>query len=582
MRWQKEFMIEKQDYISREMSFSNIDLLHFYLFTKYHLTVLRISESEWSDYLRGILPLFSDKALEPFSKYFVINRMNNTVEQKNEAWLRFDSYFGKSFNESTDIEFFNLSATDQSLYIKERIQLDLKPTMLKHLCKLTLNKHKIGPASVDALYKVAASIGLRTSAAIDVFKRASNSQDETLRLIENMDQTTQIYSYLYSLKVLLENDNLIDNFEKKSLISLKKQFSIEINGSAFWREYISILEENYKRVDYIDEKKELLAVFAAFNLIAFEDRSLSRQEREFIHSNLESFNLNKTDLSGLKDFEGRNLDSILSDLTVKGRVFLVIKSLELILADREISDSEAEAISGMLKNIIESKNEIKDAEELYLLFIHTVMNNPSLSKFKEGEFLGAINALLKNALSYDRDLTKTFYLVETFLNSRGIHLDEKTLKTIFMSLGLSESESSYLVNDCLRKSGLKVDKTNMLLAVLKAEVLLTEDSVSPIYIAQLRSVLEKIPAPGSYEKNAITYFVLRSILLDSEIQDNEVQFFEELTFSMRVDQSVIYKFISSLYFETAIRFNFTGWIDYAEFLDKKTKRSKAFPVAKFF
>ena len=129
----KEFV-----YMNHEAKFTHKDIVLFYLFFRGQLSELKTSEGELHEYLKKILPLFTDQALSNFSTYFTVDREKSTLIGHNEAWMRFEKYFERSATDSMGKDYINLSVEDKYRHILSELNLDLKATMLKHICTFAI------------------------------------------------------------------------------------------------------------------------------------------------------------------------------------------------------------------------------------------------------------------------------------------------------------------------------------------------------------------------------------------------------------------------------------------------------------
>lgn len=567
-------MTELRDVFSREREFNSEDIAVFYMVTKHQFSELRLTQTEWNIYFKSLLPLFSDEALKPFQQYFEVKRADNSVTPNHEAWDRFDTYFEESLSKTGDISFIKLSSQDRERAILAKLRPNLKPTVMKHVAHVLLVKGGVTSGKTEALYKFSDLIGLSKSLAREIMREIASSEEEHLKLINNLDQSARVYSYLYSVKSFLESGSILDKAEKKAINLLKKQFDLEFLAGNFWRAFINVLEGNSETLEFLESKDELIICFAAFNIIAFEDNNLDKQEAAFFKNNLKKFNIAEKELKKIKSFKDHTLDDLLGLLTKKAKVFLLIKSVELIMADSVTTGEEKEALRVLLRNIIDDSSEIGPSEDLYLYFLNFIIGSSHKFNKRDLDFLKVINNHLIQLANFDRDLEKTFYLMKIFNDPRGNSLEAQQLEKALSILDFDDYTAKSIAKDCLASSGEKRTKAHMLLSFLKTDILVNDTNLDENFVESVKKMLEGFDPPGTSEKNAIAYFALKSILLDLNIDDKEVEFFEDLAYSMKVDQSLIHKFIGYLYLETSIKYEFAGWLDYSEFLENRLGKSR--------
>jgi hypothetical protein len=532
------------------------------------LPLLRSSEDRLKLYLKSISATIESEASVSMTNFFSSEHSTESLEK-----LCLDN-----LNGILPAKFRNLEKVQRQQVIKSKIKHPLNEFILHHCAAFSLADGELTGGKVQVLFDISNDLGIEKARAISIFKNVFKSEDRLLAMARAQSQYSQIICYLYALKSCLVSDKILDHSEKKVLNMLKRELSLNIGVENFWQQYLDLLEGSRKEFEFIQGQEELTLVFAAFNLIAFEDGNLHRQEVDFIKNLITRFGIKKFELEDIRKYTGMSIEEIMGRLSAKTKVFLVIKTLMLSFEDSNFHENEEIALEKILTEIRKSEGTVKDCKDLYLLFLHFAIQTPNVLNHKQGAFFESLHDKLRALVGFDGDLKKVLFIISSFHQIRGGTATDTYLIRLFNHCGIPSEEARALARDCLEDRGVEYQKSLLIISLLKAELLLKQSSPRPDFIGNFREVVRQLPYPGTNERHILSYFVLKSLLLDESMQDEEIRFFDELVFNLKIDQSTIYRYIAYLYLETSVRHNFSGWIDYSEFLSKKQRRLSHFKL----
>ena len=549
----------------------DIGLYYFYLKEKifdYKIPPHDLEENFVNHWLKGDF----DSCRDDFPSIF--DEQGIFREHKGIDFIR---SFEKELKNIIDIEFYSLGTSQKDKWIREQLSLELKETFFLKLATFVLDKGGCTNSRIRSLYKEGRVMNLSETRVCELLRPIAENQDEVIRLVTDLNDSSKIYSFLYSLKAFYQSNGRIDSQEKETLKKLRATFGLEDGFASFWVRFINILEGNNQKLDYIDDENEILSVLGAVMLIVFADKSMHEIESKVFHSWIKQYGLNKEALSRLNEFNGKSIDEIIKPLSNKAKLLLLVKGMSIILADKEIHENELALLETVYNSIDvmgERTNDDFSGEELYLLFLYYVFTFKSSVLLNGKGFIVKMNRDLKEKLNINRDMRKVSFLMESFLNVKGVSFSKEELLNIFSTLDIVGEDAEDLAIDCINEESTNEYRAKMLLAYLKANVYLDDNESSVNFKLDLVNSLTLFPAPQTYEKKAIVFYILKSILFDKKIDSQEATFFDDIAYEMRVDDGHTYRFISYLYLATSVHFQYGGYLNYEEMIEEKTKYLK--------
>ncbi len=495
-------------------------------------------------------------------------------EKFGEGFIR---SFEKELKQKLNNEYFSLGTSQKSKWIREQLNEELKETFFLNLATFVLDKGGCTNSRIRSLYKEGREMGLSEQRVSELLRPIAENQDEVIRLVTDLNDSSKIYSFLYSLKAFYQSSGRIDSKEKETLKKLRDTFGLEVGFASFWLNFIHILEGNNHKLDYINDEDEILGVLAGVMLVVFADKSMHEIENAIFHKWIKQYNLSKEALSKLKEYNGKSIDEIINPLSNKAKLLLLVKGMSIILADKDLHDDELALLETVYNSIDVKGSSVEEdfsGEELYLLFLYYVFTFKSSVLVNGKGFIVKMNRDLKHKLNINRDMQKVLFLMESFLNVKGISFSKAELLNIFSAFDLIGEDAESLALDCIHEDSENEHRAKMLLAYLKANVYLDDNDSTVTFKLDLIKSLSLFPAPQTYEKKAIVFYILKSILFDKKIDSEEASFFDDIAYEMRVDDGHTYRFISYLYLATSIHFQYGGYLNYEEMIEEKTKYLK--------
>lgn len=488
-----------------------------------------------------------------------------------KVWHRFNQEVDKNYPSFSDDKLGSFSDQEKELYYIENIPIELRPTAMKIGVQLIVGRGKLNAKIIERAYKFAKKFQLPKRVTSHILTSISAHNEKVLLMIKSMPAKTRIMSYLYVVKVFLETGHHLDTEEAKALVTLRNQYGLDFTDHQFWQEYLSVLEGSKSGLKFKDCDSELDRIVAALAILIFEDGDINKAEAQEMKEVLDRFDMDSKTFKEVKNrYIGVEFDEIIKPLSDRALLYLLVQSLYVACADGKINKGES-AIFQKIAKIMKGKNiKIEDADSLYLFFLQFLFENPNFCQLKEGRDAKAIDKFLRESISLKVPLLTAVYFIESFLNTKGIVHTKETFKMILSCIGMEKDTIPEAMEVCFDEETKATDKHQMLLAIMKVQYLI-EFGASKEMIDSAKFILENIPKPTQDEANAVSYHMLRAILLDEEISKQELDIFEEVAFQIKVNQSVVHQYTNYLFLETAMKYNFRGWIDYEEFRKEKTK-----------
>lgn len=557
--------VKSPKYANCESEFTYAELRASLFYVDAYSETLKVSIFSLINYLQNISNRFEKEVTKHFNVLFTSDRLDT------KAWhilrkkhLESDEVFDTKSLESKKNE-------EKVYYFINFLSIKAKHTLFRWISEIHLESG-LTSSKLNMLYTLTQDLGVSRKDAVKTLKAISTHSEEVYRMINGMTSRAKILSYLYTVLTFIKSGNHIDGIEKKALQDLKKSYGIDYDDKVFWTNYLDIIEGRSEGLVFDDIEAEIAPFLAALTLLCFEDNEIHPNELNCILPILKRFNKDKSYLKetafAYRDIE---LKDILNGISFKGLIYLLINCLHLSWADKRVTTEEF-GFFKTLTTIIKEKNKVTDnADELYIIFLQFVFENPDFCLRNEGKDAKAMNQFMTSVLSLSVPIRTILFFIETFLNAKGIQHDKRTLLAILSTLEIEDVEKTEIISDCLESNSDESVKRLMLLAIMKLEYVLKNDSDEKM-IETIVDIIEQLPEPSDFEKSSIVFFIMKAILLDSSIQKEEKEYFEEIALKINADQDLIRKFSVILFLETAVKFDFDGWHDYKKYKEEfKTK-----------
>lgn len=557
--------VKSPKYANCESEFTYAELRASLFYVDAYSETLKVSIFTLINYLQNISNRFEEEVTKHFNVLFSSDRLDT------QAWhilrkkhLESDEVFDTKSLESKKNE-------EKVYYFLNFLSINAKHTLFRWIAEIHLESD-LTSSKLNMLYTLAQDLGVSRKDAVKTLKAISTHSEEVYRMINGMTSRAKILSYLYTVLTFIKSGNHIDGIEKKALQDLKKSYGIDYDDKVFWTNYLDIIEGRSEGIVFDDIEAEIAPFLAALTLLCFEDNEIHPNELNCILPILKRFNKDKSYLKetafAYRDIE---LKDILNGISFKGLIYLLINCLHLSWTDKRVTTEEF-GFFKTLTTLIKEKNKVTDnADELYIIFLQILFENPDFCLRNEGKDAKAMNKFMTSVLSLSVPIRTILFFIETFLNAKGIQHDKKTLLTILSTLDIDDVEKTEIISDCLESNSDESVKRLMLLAIMKLEYVLKNDSDENM-IETIVDIIEQLPEPSDFEKSSIVFFIMKAILLDRSIENEEKEYFEDLALKINADQDLIRKFSLILFLETAVKFDFDGWHDYKKYKEELKTR----------
>lgn len=520
---------------------------------------LSISKAVMLNYFFKVFNDYPSDQTELIRQYFDANNLSE------KQWDHIVVTIGKTIPDFHGTVLRPMSHEAKKTHFLQFVDHKRRYTLLRQCAEMLLEDQDLTSKKISNLYLFAKDLGIQNRESTPILQGVSSHHDKILRMLNNMTSRSKVLSYLYTVQTFIKSGHHVDGKEKDAIMNLRTSYKLDYGNRVFWNEYLGILEGIQESFKFEEAQNELPRIFAAFTLLLFEDDDLNEQELKCLYKALKEFNQDKEFLkNAMNDFKGVPLEEIISELSPRALVLLMIKCFYFAWADGNISKEEFKVFGTISKEIKNRNVVLEDADSYYILFLQFLFEHPEFCLRNEGRDAVAMNRFFKKIIPTKIPFRTTMFFIESFLNTRGIEHDEGTLKTILNCLEIEEDEIPDIIQDCLDQESTGAQKRYMLLGLMKVEYLL-HNKYSAKLLNSILEVFEYLPSPTLLEKNCVAYFILRAILFDKEIDEEEKDFFEEIAFEMKVDQEIIRKYTIYLFLETAVKYDFEGWHDYEEY-----------------
>jgi hypothetical protein len=557
--------------ITIEGQFGEEELAAYFLFMQEARSYFSLPDFKLFEHVITVLKDFNQEELKPYFRY--VDNVQPLINSKN--WHEIKKHAEKTLNVPTDYDFVNQSDEEKVRYYLKYFPINKRPTLFRHVAEIALNGNKLNKKVVDKLYQFGNSMALSKPQTSYILTRVSSHTDDLIKELSLMTTKGKVLAYLCTVQAFLQSGLEITGSEKKAIMDLRASYNLNFSDWNFWDEYLRILEGDKEVIDVDDCQEEMPRLFAAFSCVASEavvdnvvtgEKVFDYEVKEEIQELIEMFGLKEKDVEHVGKFKGQHFTEIVSELSDRAIVFLLIKSLYIVWADERIKKSEAEFISLIVDTIRERDFVLQESGSFYLLFLQFLFENVDFVEDKP-EQATKINKFFREIITFRTPIKTIVFFIESFFNGRGVNHQEPELRKILNCLDVDEFEMDEIVRECLDETSEANEKKTMLHLVMKVEYLL-RNKPSKELNAEINELFKKIHKPNISEKNLIGYFILKSLLLDENLTDDERAFFEDIAFQLKVDQEVMQRYTIFLFLETAVRYDFEGWLDYEKFRDE--------------
>lgn len=541
------------------LTFQNIS--YALIFSEYAMDRLELTEKEFLFALGKLMPKLNIDELLALEDFFLKKGDEYTVGV--DQWKNIKARCYEMYPEFEEKNFLDLPAD-----LKRKIVLEWKSNeygkqYYYFISLIALSNGKLSKSKIDTLFQIANYYHIPRELASDILRDTSSHNNEILRMLSNMGSKARVLSYLYTVRLMFENEHKLFEIEKNFLKSVKKSYKLEFMGTDFWKDYLAMKEGNpefYKVKLGPDSFKRLVAVITILRFVNDDnipenDKADFNLNTESVDSELPSLGFEREDIVKLgKERTMENFDKILHTLSNSELIILLIKLLKISWQDdEEFSQSEALCIKAVVSQI-EAREEItENGDGAYAHFVSFLLRNPSYIKYRDGDDVRRLNDVLKRNMTLPRSLRLLVYAVEATLNTEGIEVTERDLKSVVEILTSDEEIINQIIDDCFEKNDSQAEKNHLLLSLMKVEYAL-ENKITPATTQTIMKILDSLPAPESHEKNFVCYFMLRGMYTDKKLDKKELDFFDSIIKKTGANQAIIDTYKNYLYLESGVPF----------------------------
>lgn len=532
---------------------------------------LDLTREELLKSIPKILPLLNIDSLLSLKDFYTMKEDGYEVSDK-----QFSNILEEIRNRHPEFEKINydsLDRSEKSEFLND-FKEDVSPLSSFFLISVAaLSDKQLTRDKVEKLFNISNYFSIQKEDALGVLRSVSEHNNEILELVSSMSTHTRVLSYLYTVRLMLENGLEIFEEEREFLKNVKESYNLKFDKTDFWKNYLGIMSNfDHYYEDLIGErsKARIGAVHGCMNFVNEKDgpalaKVLTVKREEGLDEVLDELNISNDNLVNiLENFDDEKIKVLYRKLTTKECLYIFVNYLTKCMRDNTFEPIEIRLTKVLASEIKARGEKVEDGDIFYLTFLRLVMVSEAFRKINDGDFVREMNKFLKNATNTLVPIRMMFYTVETDLNSKDIYLTKDELKSVAELLEIPDEQTDAIISDCINDKTPSAQKHRLLMSLMQVEFLLENKKLPESLTKKIMKIIDGINPPEDYEDNAIVYFMLKGMYSDKKIDQKEIDYFTSVIKRIDASDEVVETFMNYLYLETGIEPEQTTAVKYRE------------------